>query len=62
MNSPLMKSCLVIALRHVAPLLGGAGLFTDNDFEQIAGGLLLAGSFAYHVYQRHQGKKLVGEA
>lgn len=62
MNSPLMKTILVIALRHVAPLLGGAGLFTDNDYEQIAGALLLLVSIAYHVQQRHAGKKLAGEA
>jgi hypothetical protein len=61
-NSPLAKSMLVIGLRHVAPIVGGAGLLADNDYEQIASWLLLGASFLYHVYQRHQGKKLVGEA
>lgn len=62
MNSPLMKSVLVIFLRQVAPLLGGAGLVADSDLEQFAGAIMLIGSIAYHVYQRHQGKKLAGEA
>lgn len=62
MNSPLMKTLLVIALRHIAPLLGGAGVMSEDDFQQVAGALILLGSIAYHVYQRHQGKKLAGEA
>lgn len=62
MNSPLMKSLLVILLRHIAPLIGGAGIFSDNDFEQIASAVILLASIAYHVKQRHEGKKLAGEA
>lgn len=62
MNSPLMKTLLVITLRQIAPMIGGAGLFTDNDVEQIAGGVILLASIAYHVYKRHEGKKLAGEA
>ena len=62
MNSPMMKTVLVIALRHVTPLVGGAGLMGDDDYEQIAGAVLLLGSIAYHVYKRYQGKKLAGEA
>lgn len=62
MNSPLMKSLIVICLRHIAPILGGAGLLADNEYEQIASALLLLGSIVYHVKQRHDGKKLAGEA
>lgn len=62
MNSPLMKTLLVIALRQVAPLLGGAALTSENEIQQVAGALVLLGSIGYHVYQRHQGKKLAGEA
>lgn len=62
MNSPLMKSLLVIALRQLAPLLGGAALTSDDQIQQVAGALVLLGSVAYHVYQRHQGKKLAGDA
>lgn len=62
MNSPLMKTLLVIALRHLAPLVGGAGVVSDDDVQQVAGALILLGSIAYHVYQRHEGKKAAGEA
>lgn len=62
MNSPLMKTLLVIALRHLAPLVGGAGVVSDNDVQQLAGALLLIGSIAYHVAQRHAAKKAAGEA
>jgi len=58
--NPLVKTLLVIGLRHVAPMLGGAGLLSENDYGQIASWLILGGSFAYHVYQRHQGKKVIG--
>lgn len=62
MNSPLMKTLIVILLRHVAPIVGGAGLLADNDYEQIASALILLGSIAYHVRQRHDAKKLAGQA
>jgi hypothetical protein len=54
---PMNKALLVILLRQIAPLLGGAGLFSDNDLGEIAGGLILLGSVAYHAYQRVQGRK-----
>ena len=62
MNSPLMKSLLVIALRQLAPLAGGAALGSDDQIQQAAGAIMLLASIAYHVYKRHEGKKAVGEA
>lgn len=61
MNSPLMKSLVVIALRHVAPFAGGA-LASDDQLNQAAAALILLASIGYHVWQRHQGKKAIGEA
>lgn len=60
MNSPLMKSLLVIALRQVAPLLGGAALTSDDQINQVAGAIVLLASVAYHVWQRHQGQQARG--
>lgn len=57
MNQVMLRSVIVIGLRHVFPLLGGAGLMGDDDYEQIAGALFLLGSMAYHVYKRYQQKK-----
>lgn len=62
MNSPLMKTLLVIALRQLAPLLGGAALTSDDQIQQAAGAIVLLASICYHVYHRHAGKKAVGEA
>ena len=52
-----MNTLVVIALRHLAPLVGGAGVVSDDDVQQLAGALILIGSIAYHVWQRHQGQK-----
>lgn len=59
--APMNKTLLVIILRQIAPLLGGAGLFSDNDLLEIAGGLITIGSIAYHAYKRYQGKKATAE-
>lgn len=61
MDTALIKSLLVIVLRHIAPLIGGAGLMSEGEFEQIASGILLLTSVSYHVKCRHDGKKAKGE-
>lgn len=57
MNTDVIKTLIVIALRHLAPLLGGAGLISDNELAELAGGIILLGSIAYHAYQRSKGKQ-----
>jgi hypothetical protein len=57
MNAEMIRSLVIIGLRHVAPLVGGAGVVSDDQIQQVAGALILLGSVAYHVYQRYQGQK-----
>lgn len=58
MNQDMVKTVVVIALRHVWPLIGAGGVLSDDQMKQIAGAVVLLGSVAYHAYQRHQGKKV----
>ena len=44
-----MNTLVVIALRHLALLVGGAGVVSDDDVQQLAGALIRLGSIAYHV-------------
>lgn len=52
-----VSSILVIALRQFWPLLGGAGVASDDELQKIAGALILLGSVAYHAWQRHRGQQ-----
>lgn len=57
MSTEMIRSLVIIALRHVAPLVGGAGVVSDDQIQQLAGALILIGSIGYHVYQRLQAQK-----
>lgn len=58
MNADVTKTVLVIVLRHLWPLLGGAGVASDDHLQQIAGAVVLLGSVVYHAWSRHQGQKV----
>lgn len=60
MNTEALNSVLVIVLRTLWPMLGTAGMASDDELKKFAGGLVLIGTIAYHAYQRHQGKKRRG--
>lgn len=57
MNPSAISSILVIVLRSVWPMIGGAGVASDDELQKVAGALILLGSIAYHAYMRHAGKK-----
>lgn len=61
MNASAISSILVIALRQFWPLLGGAGVASDDELQKLAGALILVGSVVYHAWKRHQGKKAASE-
>lgn len=57
MNASALSSILVIALRHFWPLLGGAGVASDDELQKVAGAVILLGSVGYHAWQRHRTRK-----
>lgn len=60
MNPVVIRSVVVIVLRTLIPLIGGAGLaLGDTDLEQIAAGLLTVGYVFYQAWKRVKGKKEV---
>lgn len=50
------KTVMVIVLRTLWPVIGGAAIMSEDELQIAAGGLVTVGFVVYHIVQRIRGK------